>query len=143
MLVNVNNQSYDLIVQKKETKGVYVISLSQNEQMASKICFGIENENDKNRVWLYRISTDDNYKKNGLGTKLIQTMEYIALQNNITHIDGYYYPEDDVVASMFYGYKFNFENASGHIYKDLNAIPNNELIEAIKNNKQKEESVEL
>ena len=147
MLVKIRDKEYKLGVYKSPSNGVFEISLFFNDELASKISFGCEIVDNKKRVWLYSIGTSDNYKKFGLGSKLMQTMEYVALKNNVTHIDGYFYPDDETVASIFYvknGYKFNYENGSYFLYKDLkDSVKSNEVITALQKEKNNEMTLDL
>ena len=92
---------HNLIIEKQNDFYVVKCVDKDNEELGF-INFEIKN----NKVWIYKIETNPNFFHQGIGTALLNTMEYIAMLNNISRVEGKYYPTNEYTKPFYekYGY---------------------------------------
>lgn len=140
-LTNSNEVEYDLNVNKQEDFYNVVCVLSNEE--AGFINFEIKD----NKTWIYKIETKENHYHKGVGTALLNAMEYISMLNNTKRVEGKYYPDNKYTKPFYekYGYFIPNQTKSWDdydetwtLYKDLDFNKIKEYAE----NKIKENDIE-
>lgn len=99
-LTNKEEIVHTLDIQKQQN--FYSVSCIKNKEKIGFINFEIKN----NKTWIYKIETNKNYLHQGVGTALIDMMEYISMLNKIERVEGKYYPENEYAKTFYekYGY---------------------------------------
>lgn len=86
-----------------------VICMAHNGEEMGSINFGIKDRH----IWLYRITVDEKFQHQGIGTALIYAMEYIALNNNLNKIEAKYYPSNEFAKPFYKKLGYYIPNESG------------------------------
>ena len=74
--------------------------------------FAISRTNGYRSIWLYKIQTYEQYQHQGVGSALLSAMEYFAYIQNISLIEGKYYPDNQFAEPFYekYGYSIYSED---------------------------------
>lgn len=99
-----------------------VKALSFAEVLLGAMTFKTKQENYCKKIWLYKIETFGEHQQKGVGTKLINFLEFFAQQNGVRFIEGKYYPENDRTKSFYEhrGYSIEKDGYDWFVYKNLN-----------------------
>jgi len=103
----------------KKYKYYTVSALAKNKILLGEMTFKI---GDYRNIWLYKIATIDKYQKQGIGSKLLNYLEFFANEHRIKQIEGKYFPSNGSAKSFYEnrGYTIEKEGYDWVVYKYIN-----------------------
>jgi len=77
---------------------------------------------NKDTFWIYILQTYKNYQHNGIGFALLNCLEYMAYLDNISLIEGIFFPKNEFAKPLYdkCGYKIGQKKSTPTIYKIIN-----------------------
>ena len=84
----------------------YSVTCLKNGKEIGFINFSIK----KQRTWIHKIKTDNDYLHQGVGTALLYMMEYISMQNRVRTVEGKYLPENKFAKLFYEKYDYRIPN---------------------------------
>ncbi|MGN1227802.1 MAG: GNAT family N-acetyltransferase [Christensenellales bacterium] len=91
---------------------------SENNDIMGYLTFKVIKDSN---IWIYKLETKQEYQGKGVGTALMNALEYFACSHNIDYIEGKFYPSN-AVAKPFYeelGYIIDYDDYSQCVFKHL------------------------
>ncbi|MBQ7884973.1 MAG: GNAT family N-acetyltransferase [Clostridia bacterium] len=73
------------------------------------------------QMWLYKISTLENYQHKGYATAVLKVMEYLSIQLRFNCIEGKYFPENEHAKTFYdkHGYTVYKDGYESYVTKVL------------------------
>ena len=121
MKIKVNNREFDGKITYNAEDRYYTIEVGQGKQVMGYVTFKTKRETRGNTIWINKIETYEQFAHRGVGTAVIQLLEYFAYKNNISYMEGKFYPDNEY-AKPFYeklGYTIEKEYYETFVYKLL------------------------
>ena len=117
MEIKNKNKTFDVKIKNFVNDNYYAIEVVLNKKVAGTATF----KKNGNKIWLYKIKTNEEFQHQGIGGAVIDTLELFAMKNNCHYIEGKFFPENEH-AKQFYenrGYDIYKDNYETYIYKML------------------------
>ena len=96
--INEQNKIFNLEFHANEQENLYkIICLSKENEEMGFVSFSIK----ENLVWILKLETNPKFARLGVASAIVDIMEYFAVNNGITRIEGKFYP-DNQFARPFY-----------------------------------------
>ncbi len=121
MKIKVNDKQFNSKMIYHKNDDYYVIKILNKNGTMGYLTFKIKHESYANIIWLNKIETYKKFAHQGVGTALIQLLEYFAYKNNINYIEGKFYPDNEYAKPFYekYGYKIEKEYYETFVSKRL------------------------
>ena len=130
-----DNKTYEhnVNLQHDENDNYYEMNcLNSNNEKMGYVTFKVDSTGFCSRkIWIYKIKTKEQFAHSGVGTALIYALEYFACKNNISYIEGKYYPENNAAVKFYekYGYIIDREDYEQYINKYIDKTKVQEKLE--------------
>lgn len=114
----------------------YLINIEEVGRCFTISCINVEGEEmgyatcllKEDSLWLYKIETYEKFAHQGVGSALLDIVEFLAMQNRRKTVDGKYYPLNEFAKPFYEKHGYFIPNQKGgwddydetwHMFKDL------------------------
>lgn len=121
MKIKVNNNEFDSKILYNGDDDIYRIEVLDGSDVMGYATFKLKRQRYFDSVWLYKIETNKEYAHKGVGSAVINLLEYFAYQNRAHTVEGKFFPENEYAKPFYdkFGYSIEKEGYETYIYKTL------------------------
>lgn len=109
MKIKVKEKQFNSKMIYHKNDDYYTIKIMNENSTMGYLTFKIKREGYNNSIWLNKIETYKKFAHQGVGTALIQLLEYFAYKNNLQYIEGKFYPDNEYAKPFYEKYSYKIE----------------------------------
>lgn len=121
MKVKVYNKEFEAKILYNSDDDIYRIEVLNGSKVMGYATFKLKRQRFLDSIWLYKIETNKEYAHKGVGSAVINLLEYFAYQNRAHTVEGKYFPKNEFAKPFYdkFGYSIEKEGYETYIYKTL------------------------